>query len=59
MNTKYVSSSMLKTSKFSRVHSTSENSDVINSREKVNFLFILYFDKLHEMSYPLKREARY
>ena len=32
-NTKYISSSVLKTSEFSRVRSTSENSDVFNSRE--------------------------
>ena len=43
---------MLKTSEFSRVHSTRENSDVFNSQDeiylifaekKVNFLFLLYF----------------
>ena len=52
MNTKYISSSVLITSEFSRVRSTSENSDVFNSRDeiylvftekKVNFIFILYF----------------
>ena len=52
VNTKYISSSVLKTSEFSRVHSTVENSDVFNSRDeiylvftekKVNFFFILYF----------------
>ena len=52
VNTKYISSSKLKTSKFSRVRSTSENLDVFKSRDennifgihlkKVNFLFILY-----------------
>ena len=51
VNTKYISSSELKTSKFSRVCSTSENLDVFKSRDeiylvftdkKVNFLFILY-----------------
>ena len=50
MNTKYISSSVLMTSKFSLVCSTSENSDVFKSRDvlylvftekKVNFLFIL------------------
>ena len=50
VNTKYISSSELKTSEFSRVRSTSENFDVFNSRDeiylvftskKVNFLFIL------------------
>ena len=52
VNTKYISSSVLKTSEFSRVRSTVENSDVFKSRDeiylvftekKVNFLFILYF----------------
>ena len=51
MNTKYISSSVLKTSEFSWVRSTNENFDVFNSRDemylvftkrKVNFLFILY-----------------
>ena len=50
VNTKYISSSELKTSEFSRVRSTSENFDVFNSRDeiylvftskKVNFPFIL------------------
>ena len=51
MNTKYISSSVLKTSEFSRVRNTSENSDDFNSRDEkylvptknVNFHFILYF----------------
>ena len=52
VNTKYISSSVLKTSEFSRVHSTSENFDVFNSRDdiylvftekNVIFLFIIYF----------------
>ena len=52
MNTKYISSSVFRTSEFSRVHSTTENFDVFNPRDdiylvftekKVNFLFILYF----------------
>ena len=51
VNTKYISSSVLKTSKFSQERSTCENFDVFNSQddrylvftEKVNFLFILYF----------------
>ena len=51
VNTKYISSSVLKTSEFSWVRSTNENFDVFNSRDeiylvftkKVNFLFILYF----------------
>ena len=51
VNTKYTSSSELKTSEFSRVRSTSENYDVFNSQDeiylvftekKANFLFILY-----------------
>ena len=51
VNTKYISSSELKTSEFSRVRSTSENYYVFNSRDeiylvftekKANFLFILY-----------------
>ena len=51
VNTKYISSSELKTSEFSRVRSTSENFYVFNSRDeiyfgihrkKANFLFILY-----------------
>ena len=50
VNTKYISSSVLKTSEFSWVRSTNENFDVFNSRgeiylvftKKVNFLFILY-----------------
>ena len=52
LNTKSFTSSVLKTSEISRVRSTSEQSDVFNSRDeiylvftkiKVNFLFILYF----------------
>ena len=52
VNTKYISSSVLKTSEISRVRSTSEHSNVFNSRDeiylvftkiKVNFLFVLYF----------------
>ena len=35
VNTKYISSSVLKTSEFSRVHSTSENSDAFNSRDEI------------------------
>ena len=37
VNTKYISSSVLKTSEFSRVRSTSENSDVFNSEMKYVF----------------------
>ena len=51
--------------RFSRVRSTSENSDVFNSRDeifgiyrkKVNFLFIYTFYRLHAMSHPLKKEV--
>ena len=49
MNTKYISSSELKTSEFSRVRSTSENFYVFNSRDlvfaeksKFSFYFIQY-----------------
>ena len=55
VNTKYISSSELKTSEFTRVRSTSENFNVFNSLDKIylvftekkqissNFLFVLYF----------------
>ena len=39
VNTKYISSSVLKTSEFSRVRSTSENSDVFNSRDEIYLVF--------------------
>ena len=39
MNTKYISSSELKTSKFSRVRSTSENLDVFKSRDEIYLVF--------------------
>ena len=39
MNTKYISSSVLKTSEFSRVCSTSENSYVFNSRDEIYLVF--------------------
>ena len=39
MNTKYISSSELKTSEFSRVCSTSENFDVFNSRDEIDLVF--------------------
>ena len=54
VNTKYISSSVLKTSEFSRVRSTSENSDVFNSQDEIyleftekskfSFYFILFED---------------
>ena len=43
VNSQYVSSSVLKTSDFLRVRSTSENSDVFNSRDEIYLVFILYF----------------
>ena len=39
VNTKYISSSVLKTSEFSRVPSTSENLDVFNSRDDIYLVF--------------------
>ena len=38
-NTKYISSSVLKTSDFSRVRSTSENFNVFNSRDDIYLVF--------------------
>ena len=39
VNTKYISSSVLKTSEFSRVRSTSENFDIFNSRDEIYLVF--------------------
>ena len=39
VNTKYISSSELKTSNFSRVRSTSENLDVFKSRDEIYLVF--------------------
>ena len=39
VNTKHISSSELKTSKFSRVRSTSENLDVFKSRDEIYLVF--------------------
>ena len=39
VNTKYISSSELKTSKFSRVRCTSENLDVFKSRDEIYLAF--------------------
>ena len=39
VNTKYISSSELKTTQFSRVHSTSENLDVFKSRDEIYLVF--------------------
>ena len=41
VNTKYISSSELKTSKFSRVRSTSENFDVFKSRDIMKYIWHL------------------
>ena len=51
VNTKYISSNVLKISAFSRVRSTSKNDDIFNTwdeilvftEKNVNFLFIWYF----------------
>ena len=40
MNTKNISSSVLKISEFSRVRSTSEHSDVFNTRDEIFLVFI-------------------
>ena len=40
VNTKYISSSELKTSEFSRMRSTSENFYVFNSRDEIYLVFI-------------------
>ena len=53
VNTKYISSSVLKTSEFSLARSTNESIDVFNSRDDIYlvftrksiFSFILYFKK--------------
>ena len=39
VNTKYSSSSMLKTSEVSRMRSTSKNADVFNSRDEIYLVF--------------------
>ena len=39
MNTKYISSSVLKTSEFSRVRSTGKNFDVFNSQDDIYLVF--------------------
>ena len=39
VNTKYISSSMSKTSELLRVRSTSENSDVFNSHDEIYLVF--------------------
>ena len=62
MNTKYISSSVLKTSEFSQVRSTSENSDVFNSRNSQNVfnsqkIPFLYFWRLNAMSHSLRKEV--
>ena len=39
VNTKYISSSVLKTYEFSKVRSTNENFDVFNSRDEIYLVF--------------------
>ena len=61
MNTKYISSSELKTSEFSQVRSTSETFDVFNSRDEIylafteksifSFYFILKTEKSSSLFY--------
>ena len=46
VNTKYISSSVLKTSEIPRVHSRNENSDVFNSKMK----YIWYLQKISKFS---------
>ena len=46
VNTKYISSSVLKTAEFLRVQSTSKNSDVFNSRDEINLVFTINFSFL-------------
>ena len=48
VNTKYISSSELKTSEFSRVRSTSENFDVFNSRDEI---YLVFTEKKHFFFY--------
>ena len=67
MNTNYIQSSVLKALEFPRVRSTSENSDVFNSRNEIYFVFtekkskfsdLFYtFYRLHAMSRQLKKEV--
>ena len=56
----------MKTSKFSRVHSTSKNSDVFHSRDEIYLVFTskskfsVYFStvyRLHVMSHLLQKEV--
>ena len=54
MNTKYISSSVVKNHYISLVHSTSENAEIFTTGDeiylvfakKVNFLFILYITEI-------------
>ena len=48
VNTKYISSSELKTSEFSRVRSTSENYYVSNSRDEI---YLVFTGKKHNFSF--------
>ena len=43
VNIKYISSSVLESSEFSRVRSTSENIDVYNSRDEIYMVFTEIF----------------
>ena len=62
VNTTCIPSSVLKTSEFSRVRSTNEFSDLINSRDEIDLvftpkkkIFLFYtFYRLH-ISHPLKK----
>ena len=53
MNTKNISSSVLKTSEFSRVRSTSENSDVFNTRDEI---FLVFISKKSKFSFYFIRD---
>ena len=48
VNTKYISSSELKISEFSRVRSTSENFDVFNSRDEI---YLVFTEKKNKFSF--------
>ena len=53
---KYISSSVLKTSEFSRVRSTSENSDVLNSREEI---YLVFTEKVNFLLNPIISVPKY
>ena len=54
VNTKYISSSELKTSEFSRVRSTSENYYVFNSRDEI-YLVFTEKKQIFFLFYPMHR----